>query len=308
MKVEPRKVRGTLREDAVNEVQRISATPARIRRHASSSIRHAIGLASSPLQPCNDAAEAYFPVDGVARIVHGDLASMLVGGLGSLFFQMLHPHSMAGVAQHSRYKSDPRGRLLQTANFIGRTTYGSKSMASANIERVLAVHQAVRGVADDGETYFANDPHLLAWVHACEVSMFLRAYQNFGALSISANDADAYVKEMATLAGDLGAESPPTTVDELDDRLEAYRPELRLSADGVVARDFVTSGYMQTRQQRLVYRLLVDSATALLTPWSRELLEMPTKAIKNRVVVRPATQAFCWTLRQAIPPPKRVTS
>ena len=109
-------------------------------------------------------------------------------------------------------------------------------------------------------------------------------------------------------AGDLGAESPPTTVDELDGRLEAYRPELRLSADGVVARDFVTSGYMQTRQQRLVYRLLVDSATALLTPWSRELLEMPTKAIKNRVVVRPATQAFCWTLRQAIPPPKRVTS
>jgi uncharacterized protein (DUF2236 family) len=308
MKVEPRKVRGTLREDAVNAVQKISATPDRIRRHASSSIRHAIGLASSPQQPCTDETEAYFPVDGLARIVHGDLASMLVGGLGSLFLQMLHPHSMAGVAQHSRYKSDPRGRLLQTASFIGRTTYGSKTMAYADIEQVLAVHQAVRGVADDGETYFANDPHLLAWVHACEVSMFLRAYQNFGALSISPHDADAYVKEMATLAGDLGAEHPPTTVAALDARIEAFRPELRLSADAVVARDFVKSGYMQTRQQRLVYRLLVDSAIALLAPWSRELLGTPTKTVRNRVVVRPATQAFCWTLRQAIPPPTRVTS
>ena len=28
---------------------------------------------------------------------------MLVGGLGSLFFQMLHPLAMAGVADHSRY-------------------------------------------------------------------------------------------------------------------------------------------------------------------------------------------------------------
>jgi uncharacterized protein (DUF2236 family) len=65
---------------------------------------------------------------------------------------------MAGVAQHSRYREDPRGRLLQTANFIGRTTYGSKATAYADIERVLAVHQAVRGVADDGDAYYANDP------------------------------------------------------------------------------------------------------------------------------------------------------
>ena len=108
---------------------------------------------------------------------------MLVGGLGSLFIQMLHPHTMAGVAQHSRYREDPLGRLLQTANFIGFTTYGTKAQAYASIERVLAVHQVVRGVADDGVTYYANDPHLLAWVHAAETSMFLTAYRRFGTRS-----------------------------------------------------------------------------------------------------------------------------
>ncbi|MGA2969936.1 MAG: oxygenase MpaB family protein [Acidimicrobiales bacterium] len=281
--------------------------PELIQRRASTSIRRAIGLTPSRLPPCLDPSETYFPVDGISRIVHGDLSSMLVGGLGSLFFQMLHPHSMAGVAQHSRYKSDPRGRLLQTANFIGRTTYGSKTTAHADIRRVLAVHQAVRGVADDGATYFANDPHLLAWVHACEVSMFLRGYQIFGALTLSKDDADTYVNEMSTLARDLGAENPPTSVEELDDRLESYRPELRFSADALAARDFVTLGYMDTAAQRAVYRLLVDSALNLLTPWARELLEMPTKPVRSRLFTQPATHVVCWTMRQIIPPPTRVT-
>lgn len=285
-----------------------AATPDRLRLRASAAIRGAIGLTQNPPKPCSDPAEAYFAIDGVARVVHGDLASMLVGGLGSLFFQMLHPHTMAGVAQHSRYKSDPRGRLLQTANFIGRTTYGSKATAYADIERVLSVHQAVRGTADDGATYYANDPHLLAWVHACEVSMFLRAYLRFGKLRLTRDDADAYVGEMANLARDLGSEDPPTTVTQLDARLEAYRPELRLSPDAVLARDFVTRGFLESPRQRLVYRLLVESSFSLMTPWSRELLGVASRRAPRRWLVHGATRATCLALHVAVPPPPRVTS
>ena len=88
------------------------------------------------------------PVDGITRVVHADLPAMLIGGLASLLMQMNHPGAMAGVAQHSRYQDDPLGRMLQTANFIGFTTYGTKATAAAAIERVLAVHEAVRGVAN----------------------------------------------------------------------------------------------------------------------------------------------------------------
>ncbi|MHB1209149.1 MAG: oxygenase MpaB family protein [Acidimicrobiales bacterium] len=275
---------------------------ARLRTKVNRSIRQSVGLTQEPPPRCVDPDLSYFPVDGVARIVHGDLSSMLVGGIGSLFFQMLHPHAMAGVAQHSRYQHDPFGRLLQTANFIGTTTYGTKSAAYASIERVLAVHEGVRGTADDGVPYYANDPHLLAWVHAAETSMFLRGYLRFGKLSLTRDQCDTYVAEMSRLAIDLGAENPPTTMEDLDETLRAFRPELRLSNDGVIGRDFVQNGFSKGPVQRVAYRLLVLSAVDLLEPWARELLDVRTPPRLTRQAIRVATHLLCATLRVFVPP------
>ncbi len=282
-----------------------TAAPTRLRQRVNRNIRSAVGLTKNPPPRCNDPEEAYFAIDGVARIVHGDLAPMLVGGLGSLFVQMLHPHTMAGVAQHSRYQDDPLGRLLQTANFIGFTTYGTKQEAYASIERVLAVHQVVRGIADDGEPYDANDPHLLAWVHAAETSMFLRAYRRFGQLKLTDAQADEYVREMATLARDLGMVDPPESVDELDAAILRFRPELRLSDAGVTARDFVARGVVKGATQRLVYWLLVQSAFALMEPWTLQLLGVRAHALRNRLLIQPVTWSLCHVIRLFVPPPPR---
>lgn len=231
---------------------------------------------------------------------------MLVGGIGSLFFQMLHPHAMAGVAQHSRYQHDPFGRLLQTANFIGTTTYGSRSAAYASIERVLAVHEGVRGTADDGQAYYANDPDLLAWVHAAEMSMFLRGYLRFGRLHLTREQCDTYVLEMSRLASDLGAKDPPSTLEELDAVLQDFRPQLRLSNDGVIGRDFVANGFSKGPVQRGAYRLLVLSAFDLLDPWARELLGVRTQSRLVQRAVRVATHVLCSSLRVFVPPTKPV--
>jgi uncharacterized protein (DUF2236 family) len=257
----------------------------------------------NPPPRCNDPDEAYFALDSVARTIHGDLPPMLIGGLGSLFIQMLHPHTMAGVAQHSRYREDPLGRLLQTANFIGFTTYGTKAEAYASIERVLAVHQVVRGVADDGAAYYANDPHLLAWVHAAETSMFLTAYQRFGTVPLSDADADRYVAEMANLAIDMGMVAPPTSVAELHATIQRFRPELRLSPDGATARDFVVRGVQRGPSRRLVNWLLVRCSFALMTPWELDLLGVKRRPVWNRLVVLPATTLLCRLLRLFVPPP-----
>lgn len=278
-------------------------TLTRLRRRVNRDIRSAVGLTKEPPARCDDRDEAYFALDSVARVIHGDLSPMLVGGLGSLFVQMLHPHTMAGVAQHSRYREDPLGRLLQTANFIGYTTYGTKAQAYASIERVLAVHQVVRGVADDGVAYYANDPHLLAWVHAAEASMFLTAYRRYGARRLSDEDADRYVAEMANLALDLGMEHPPTTVAELEAVIQRFRPELRLSADGATARDFVVRGVQRGAIQRSANWLLVRSSFALMTPWQLELLGVRRWPLRDRLVIQPATAVFCRLLRFFVPPP-----
>lgn len=275
----------------------------RLRRRVNRDIRGAIGLSHTPPARCNDPDEAYFPLDSVARIIHGDLPPMLVGGLGSLFIQMLHPHTMAGVAQHSRYREDPLGRLLQTANFIGYTTYGTKAQAHASIERVLAVHQAVRGTADDGAAYYANDPHLLDWVHAAETSMFLAAYRRYGTVRLSDADADRYVAEMANLARDMGMVEPPTSVAALESRIQRFRPELRLSLDGADARDFVVRGVQHTRTRRSINWLVVQSSFALMARWQLELLGVRHRPLRNRLLILPATALLCRALRVFVPPP-----
>jgi uncharacterized protein (DUF2236 family) len=294
------------REDTVS-TRWATEAPTRLRQRVNRNIRNAVGLTKNPPPRCNDPDEAYFAIDGVARIVHGDLPPMLVGGLGSLFVQMLHPHTMAGVAEHSRYQDDPLGRLLQTANFIGFTTYGTRQEAYASIERVLSVHQVVRGIADDGEPYDANDPHLLAWVHAAETSMFLSAYRRFGQLNLTDAQADFYVHEMATLARDLGMIDPPESVAQLSAAILRFRPELRLSAAGATARDFVARGVVHGRIQRLVYWLLVRSSFALLEPWELELLGVRARPIRNRLFIQPATWVLCRAIRLFVPPPPRTT-
>jgi uncharacterized protein (DUF2236 family) len=279
----------------------------RLRQHANTSIRATAGLSRTPPPRCDDPSQAYSDVHGVARIVHGDLPSMLVGGLGSLFFQMLHPSAMAGVADHSRYQDDPLGRLLQTANFISATTYGSKDAAQAAIKRVLNVHQFVHGVADDGVAYDANDPHLLLWVHCTELFMFLNSYRRFGAHRLSDERSNNYVAEMVRLAKDLGVENPPHTLDQLNAALLKFRPELRLSRDGTTARDFISYGVVTSRTQRFVNRLMVRSAWALLPTWAQELLGVRGSTLSDRLIIRPATKVLCHLIRLAVPPPPQAT-
>jgi uncharacterized protein (DUF2236 family) len=269
-------------------------------------VRRSVGLDGTPPPRCDDPRESFGDVNGVARVVHRELPSMLVGGLGSLFFQMLHPLAMAGVADHSRYQEDPLGRLLSTANFISATTFGSRDSAQAAIDRVLTVHQFVHGVADDGRPYDANDPHLLLWVHCAEIYMFLNAFRRFGSRRLSDDEADRYVAEMAPLAEALGVAHAPRTVGELEAALLSFRGELRLSADGEEARDFIAYGLMESRTQRAVYRLMVLAAWSLLPRYAQEQLGVRHRPLRDRLIVRPATSAMCATMRLVVPGPRQV--
>lgn len=273
----------------------------RARALAGQAIRRAAGLVEDPPARCDDPDCAYTPVDGVARVVHGDLGSMLVGGVASLFVQMLHPLAMAGVADHSRYREDPLGRLSQTAHFISATTYGSTETAAAALARVRAVHDVVHGTADDGQPYDARDPRLLAFVHCAEVSMFLAAYRRLGRYPISDTDADRYVAEVARAARDLGVADPPTTAAELAARFAAFRPELRLSGAAREARDFLARGVSLGPVARLVYPVIVRAALALVGPPERRLLGAPRPSWRDGAALRVA-RLVAATVRVALTP------
>ncbi|HEX2941367.1 MAG TPA: oxygenase MpaB family protein, partial [Rhodopila sp.] len=66
--------------------------------------------------------DGLFGPRAVAWRVHGDVTSMMVGGISALLMQMLHPSVLAGVWDHSSFRSDMQGRLRRTARFIAVTT------------------------------------------------------------------------------------------------------------------------------------------------------------------------------------------
>lgn len=83
-------------------------------------LRLAFGFRDAGPRPCMDDAAAYFPVNSVVRRLHAELPSVLIGGLATLFFQMLHPIAMAGVSKHSESARHARDQILRSRHAESR--------------------------------------------------------------------------------------------------------------------------------------------------------------------------------------------
>ncbi|WP_291378309.1 oxygenase MpaB family protein [Demequina sp.] len=244
----------------------------------------------------------WFPQGSAIRRVHGD-ASMWVGGLRALLLQSLHPLAMAGVAGHSGYRGDPWGRLERTSTFLATTTFGAADDAQAMVDRIRAVHDRVRGKAPDGRPYNASDPHLLLWVHVAEADSFLTAHQRYGAEPLSAQRADEYVAQTARVAVALGATGVPTTVADLAECLESYRPELVATPAALDTAKFLLHEPPLPAAAKVPFSLMAAGAVALLPEWAREQLELGGGA--NRTIgpigAALATRAIRWGLSASLP-------
>src|SRR5438876_7197293 len=95
--------------------------------------------------------------------VDREIAVLLGSGSRALLLQVAHPKVAAAVADHSRYRSDPLGRLRDTLDAI----YGFAFEDVPTVERILArihqLHERVRGQTPEQHRYSALDPHLLLW-------------------------------------------------------------------------------------------------------------------------------------------------
>ena len=73
--------------------------------------------------------QGYFGPDSAVWHVNGGIP-VIVAGVRALLMQTLHPGAMAGVHDHSRYASDPIGRLSGTVRWVVTTTFGSTETVS----------------------------------------------------------------------------------------------------------------------------------------------------------------------------------
>ena len=156
--------------------------------------------------------------------VHGCIAT-LVGGVRALLLQAAHPAPLSGVAEHSRYESDPLGRLAGTTRWLTVTTFAATEVIDREAARVNAMHDHVKGEFRNKQghvqSYKAKDPRFLLWVHCAFTDSFLKAHLALG-YPID-QGADTYVAQWSKSAIPLGLTNAPMSVAELEAALDDFR-------------------------------------------------------------------------------------
>jgi uncharacterized protein (DUF2236 family) len=252
-------------------------------------------------EPIRSAPDSLCPPHGVAWRVHGDVTSMMVGGIAALLLQMLHPKALAGVWDHSDFRRNMHGRLRNTARFIAVTTYGARAEAEAATARVRRIHDHVNGMLPNGEPYDANDPRLLAWVHVAGSAMFLDGWLRYGEPDMSAADRDTYWREVAPVARLLGADPVPETAADAEALLASFRPELVADERSRTVKNLILHKPPEKLRVLPVQLMLMQSAVDLLPAWARRMHGLRSSGI-GRPALGAATLGMAGTLRWALRP------
>lgn len=248
-------------------------------------------------KPVPPSAEALFEKDTPIRLVHADIVAMMVGGIRGLLLQMLHPHALQGVLDHSNFRADMHGRLRRTARFIAVTSFGHRDDAKAAIERVNRIHAAVGGTLPDGNPYSATDPRVLAWVHVAEATSFLAAYLRHVRPNMPGGQQDEYYRQFAVIARALGADPVPIDRREAEAIFRELRADLSTSPQAREIADLVLSQRPQGAPPA-VQAMLGAEAVALLPPFARSMLGLERPGL-TALPARAATWGMCKTLRWA---------
>jgi uncharacterized protein (DUF2236 family) len=246
--------------------------------------------------PASD--QALFPRGSVIRRVHGDVTSMMVGGIAALLTQMLHPQALAGVWDHSDVHEDMLGRLRRTARFIAITTYGHRDSALAAIAKVKRIHDQVSGTLPDGTPYRADDPRLLAWVHVAGAVNFLDAWRRYAEPKMSRGDQDMYFAQSGEIARMLGANPVPENRAAAERLIRDFRHELRAGARSREFRDLVLGARAASLAEAGVQKLLMSAAVDLLPAWARNMHGLSIVPL-TASPIRAATFGLASTIRWA---------
>ena len=222
-------------------------------------------------------------------------AATFVGGIRALIIQGTHPEVVAGVTDHSSFRTDPLGRLSRTAAYVTGVSYGAMPEVEASFQAVRRAHRPVRGESHRGVEYKAGMAGLGAWVHNSLTDSFVVANQAFGKRKLTETEANQFVQEQAIIGARLGADPLPMTAHELH-LWVADHPALAPSPGLEEILRFLEKPPLQFGP-RLGYHLLADAAVTTLPP---RLLNMVH--ISRRPVPRAVSQMAVDTLRWLLGP------
>jgi uncharacterized protein (DUF2236 family) len=218
------------------------------------------------LLPAGEPALA--PAGGISWQVFGNALSMFVGGVAAVVLELAEPRVRSGVWDHTRFRDEPLHRLQRTGHAAMLTVYGARSRTLAMIGHVNRMHAKIVGATPTGQSYRANDPELLLWVHATASYGFLEAYRTC-VRPLPPADVDRFYAEGREAARLYGVATPPASEAELGALLEAMRPRLEPSDIVFEFLHIVRRMPALPRGLRPLQGVLVKAAVACLPPWAR---------------------------------------
>lgn len=268
-----------------------------VRRALVRQVRGTFNDQSRGEKPVPASDDALFPPGSVVRRVHGDVTSMMVGGIAALLTQMLHPKALAGVWDHSDVHSDMLGRLRRTARFIATTTYAHRDSALQAIAKVNAIHDQVTGTLPAGIEYRATDPWLLAWVHVAGAINFLDSWRRYAEPAMSRGHQDRYFAESGEVARLLNADPVPASRAAAERLIGDFQSELTADRRTREFRDLVLEAPVRSLAEAPVQSLLMNAAVDLMPGFAREMHGLKRPLLSP--LVRGGTYGLATTIRWA---------
>ncbi len=247
------------------------------------------GLYASQIKPPADLAKfdftqpkgdpGFYGPGSMTWVVFSNPVPMAVGGIAATLLELGEPRVRAGVWNHSSFRKDPFNRVKRTGIAALVTAYGGKEQAEQLTARVRRMHDKVRGIADNGEAYWGNDPELLKWVQVTASWGFLSAYRRFVHPEVSNADMDRYYAE-ARNGAHLYALDPnlvPTTRAAIDAYMRDMEPRLEPSK---VLDEFLelVRSVPFLLPTTMAQQVIVDAAIDLLPSWARKQMALESNS------------------------------
>jgi len=162
----------------------------------------------------------------------------------AILLQLAHPLVAQGIADHSTFRTQRRGRtqrLYHTIDAMLQLCFGTEAQAQATLARINAIHDRVNGhlagaagTFPAGTQYSAHDPALLAWVHATLLDMNLRVYERYIG-PLSEDEKDRYCIEASSI--ETPFRIPAGRLPRSFDELTRYMDAMLASDEIVVTKD-----------------------------------------------------------------------
>jgi uncharacterized protein (DUF2236 family) len=238
--------------------------------------------------------------------IHGDFASVLLGGMGAIVLEILHPSVMAGVQDLSSYREEPERRGRTTFGYVVTTTFGNTQAAKRLIGAVKRMHGKVNGERPDGVAYRALDPELIGWVHTCIPWAVMRAYERYNR-PLTEHERDRYLGEQAVIGRLGGAGDIPETAAELEDYLDAMRGKLAVNQQTLEFFEFLMTmpfgAPVPGVLSRPVHGFQARAGMSLMPAWARKLAGFDSPAFERRFIHSPMLHTHARMVRWALGTP-----